>query len=108
MPQTPLHDGGIIIENGRIVAAGCLFPLTRNPRINKSLGTRHRAALGLSDETDAMVIVVSEETGEVSLAKEGKLTRNIDRESLIKTLVHIFGQPKRPKLPFKNIFGKGK
>lgn len=106
MPHTPLHDGGIIIQNGRIVAAGCLFPLTQNPRISKSLGTRHRAAVGLTDETDALVIVVSEETGLVSLAREGKLTRDVDKESLIKTLNNVFGQSRRPSFPLKNIFSK--
>lgn len=108
MPHTPLHDGGIVIQNGRIIAAGCLFPLTRNPRISKSLGTRHRAAVGLTDETDALAIVVSEETGLVSLAREGKLIRNIDRESLTKILNNVFGQPKRPRLPFKSVFIKRK
>ncbi|MBL7085326.1 MAG: TIGR00159 family protein [Candidatus Omnitrophica bacterium] len=106
MPHTPLHDGGVVIENGRIIAAGCLFPLTRNPRISKSLGTRHRAAVGLTDETDALVIVVSEETGLVSLAREGKLVRNIDRESLTRVLNNVFGQPKRPRFKFKKIFLK--
>jgi diadenylate cyclase len=104
IPHTPLHDGGIIIQNGRIIAAGCLFPLTQNPKISKTLGTRHRAAVGLTDETDALVIVISEETGVVSLAKEGKLTRGIDKESLIRSLNSIFGQPKRVNIPFKNIF----
>ena len=104
MPYTPLHDGGIVIQSGRIVAAGCLFPLTQNPKISKSLGTRHRAAVGLTDETDAFVIVVSEETGLVSLVREGKLMRNIDKESLTKMLNNVFGQPKRPKFSFKNIF----
>ena len=106
MPHTPLHDGGVVIENGRIIAAGCLFPLTRNPRISKSLGTRHRAAVGLTDETDALVIVVSEETGLVSLAREGKLVRNIDRESLTRVLNNVFSQPKRPRFKFKKIFLK--
>ncbi len=104
MPYTPLHDGGIVIQSGRIVAAGCLFPLTQNPKISKTLGTRHRAAVGLTDETDALVIVVSEETGLVSLAREGKLIRNIDRESLNKLLDNIFGQPKRQRSRFRNIF----
>ena len=104
MPYTSLHDGGIVIQNGRIVAAGCLFPLTQNPKISKTLGTRHRAAVGLTDETDALVIVVSEETGLVSLAREGKLIRNIDRESLARILNNVFGQPKRPRSTFKNIF----
>lgn len=108
MPHTPLHDGGIIIQNGRIVAAGCLFPLTQNPKISKSLGTRHRAAVGLTDETDALVIVVSEETGLVSLAREGRLIRSIDRESLIKALNNVLGPSKRPRLPFKNLLFKRK
>jgi diadenylate cyclase len=100
MPHTPLHDGGIIIENGRIIAAGCLFPLTENPKISKHLGTRHRAAVGLTDETDAVVIVVSEETGIVSLAKEGRLSRDIKKEDLTKVLANILGQPKKPKFSF--------
>ncbi|MCQ9208075.1 MAG: diadenylate cyclase CdaA [Omnitrophica bacterium] len=106
MPHTPLHDGGIVIQNGRMVAAGCLFPLTHNPKVSKTLGTRHRAAVGLTDETDALVIVVSEETGTISLAREGRLTRNIDNESLTKALNSVFGSPKRPKFPFKRVFLK--
>jgi diadenylate cyclase len=108
MPHTPLHDGGIVIENGRISAAGCLFPLSQNPKISKALGTRHRAAVGLTEETDALVIVVSEETGTVSLTREGKLMRNIDKDFLIKTLNNVFGQPKRTQFPFKNILAKKK
>jgi len=105
MPHTPLHDGGIVIQSGRLIAAGCLFPLTRNPKISKSLGTRHRAAVGLSDETDALIIVISEETGMVSLAREGKLNRNIDGESLTKALNKVFGQPSSSKTSiFKKIF----
>ncbi|MFC1632136.1 diadenylate cyclase CdaA [Candidatus Omnitrophota bacterium] len=108
MPHTPLHDGGVIIENGRIVAAGCLFPLTRNPKISKTLGTRHRAAVGLTDETDALVIVVSEETGMVSLAREGKLIREIERNALFKTLNHVYAQPPRPRFSLKKIFTRKK
>ncbi len=70
-PTTSLHDGGIIISGQRLEAAACLFPLTQNPHIPKTMGTRHRAALGLSEETDAVVLVVSEETGAISLAIEG-------------------------------------
>ncbi|MBN3038920.1 MAG: diadenylate cyclase CdaA [Candidatus Omnitrophica bacterium] len=103
MPHTPLHDGGIVIQNGRIIAAGCLFPLTENPKISKNLGTRHRAAVGLTDETDAFVVVVSEETGTVSLAREGKLSRDIDKESLSKALSVILGQPKRVKLSINKL-----
>lgn len=108
MPHTPLHDGGIIIQSGRIVAAGCLFPLTQNPRINSALGTRHRAAVGLTDETDALVIVVSEETGIVSLARDGKLTRDIDRESLLKVLDTLSTQPRKIKFPFRSSLFKRK
>ena len=103
MPHTPLHDGGIVIQDGRIVAAGCLFPLTRNPRIAKALGTRHRAAVGLTDETDALVVVVSEETGAVSLAREGKLTRAVDKESLTRILNNAFVQPRKPKFSWKHL-----
>ncbi|MCK5306848.1 MAG: diadenylate cyclase CdaA [Candidatus Omnitrophica bacterium] len=91
VPHTPLHDGGIIIRNGRIQAAGCLFPLIENPKISKTLGTRHRAALGLSQETDAVVVVVSEETGAVSLAVSGKLIRNLDEKGLRKSLDKLYG-----------------
>jgi len=86
MPNTPLHDGGIIIQEARIVAAGCLFPLTQEAHITKTLGTRHRAAIGLSEETDSIVVVVSEETGTISVAVGGKLSRDLDKEGLTKTL----------------------
>lgn len=108
LPHSPLHDGGVVIQNGRMIAAGCLFPLTQNPKISKTLGTRHRAAVGLSDETDALILVVSEETGMVSYAREGKLIRDIDRESLVKILNSVFGQPRRPKFSFPNILLKRK
>ncbi|NQT06247.1 MAG: TIGR00159 family protein [Candidatus Omnitrophica bacterium] len=96
MPNTPLHDGGIVIEEDRIVAAGCLFPLTQEAHITKTLGTRHRAAIGLSEETDAIVVVVSEETGNISIAISGKLTRDLNREDLIKSLGNLY-RPKRRK-----------
>lgn len=95
MPNTPLHDGGVIIREDRIVAAGCLFPLTDNPKISKTLGTRHRAAIGLTEETDAIVIVVSEETGIMSLAFDGKLIRNLDEKRLIKVLKSFYSPQKR-------------
>lgn len=94
MPNTPLHDGGIIISGNRIAAAGCLFPLTQNPKVSKTLGTRHRAALGLSEESDAIVIVISEETGGVSVAVNGRLTRDLDSDSLMRVLKNFFS-PKR-------------
>ncbi len=90
--KTPLHDGGVIIEGDHISAAACLFPLTQQPNIQKSVGTRHRAALGLSEETDAVVIVVSEETGRISLALDGKFVEDLDQETLKKLLrVRLIG-----------------
>ncbi|MBN1884811.1 MAG: diadenylate cyclase CdaA [Candidatus Krumholzibacteriota bacterium] len=90
-PPGPLHDGAVIIEKSRIVAAGCILPLSQNPRLVRSLGTRHRAGLGLSEESDAVVIIVSEETGLISLAHHGKLTRKLDINSLRNQLVGIIG-----------------
>lgn len=87
--NTPLHDGATIIINDRIAAAGCFLPLTNNNEINKNLGTRHRAALGISENSDALIIVVSEETGVISLAVNGKLTRNYDRSKLKNILIRI-------------------
>lgn len=80
--NTPLHDGATIIRGDRILASGCVLPLTNNNTINKKLGTRHRAAIGLSEISDAIVIIVSEETGIISLAINGRLTRNYDKEKL--------------------------
>ena len=89
IPNTPLHDGGVIICLDRIVVAGCLLPLSDNPKISRSLGTRHRAAIGLTEQTDAIVIVVSEETGTVSLAINGRLTRDLDEEGLERVLNNL-------------------
>ena len=87
-PNTPLHDGGVIIRNGRIIAAGCIFPLAQNPDLNRSLGTRHRAGVGLTEEIDALAIVVSEESGAVSLAHRGRLIRGINRARLERHLTN--------------------
>ncbi|MCR4402096.1 MAG: diadenylate cyclase CdaA [Firmicutes bacterium] len=81
-PNTPLHDGAAIIKGNRLVAAGCYLPLTENPAVSKRLGTRHRAALGISEQSDAAVVVVSEETGVISLAFNGKLARYLDEGAL--------------------------
>lgn len=89
MPHTPMHDGGVIIEGSKIKTAACLFPLTQNPDVSKTLGTRHRAALGLSEETDAVVIVISEENGWVSLVLRGELFRNLTAEDLRKKLIAL-------------------
>ncbi|MBQ3923432.1 MAG: diadenylate cyclase CdaA [Spirochaetales bacterium] len=79
---SPLHDGAVIIKNGKIAAAGCYLPVSGSTQISRDLGTRHRAALGMAEETDAIVVVVSEETGKISVAKEGKLFTNYDIDSL--------------------------
>jgi diadenylate cyclase len=86
MPFSPIHDGAVIISGGRIAAAQCFLPLTVNPRLEKVLGTRHRAALGLTEETDAVVIVLSEETGKVSAACEGKLYSRLEADELKRML----------------------
>jgi diadenylate cyclase len=85
-PGTPLHDGAVVIQERRLAAAGCLFPLTENPNVSKTMGTRHRAAIGLTEETDAICVVVSEETGTVSVAMRGQILRGLDAESLRKVL----------------------
>lgn len=113
MPNTPLHDGGVVIHGDRIVAAGCLFPLSQNPDISKMLGTRHRSALGLTEETDAVCVVVSEETGIISVANSGKLTRDLDRDRLINHLRALLYRPKKEKKPhvklsFNHFFNRKK
>ena len=97
MPNTPLHDGGVIISGDRISGAGCLFPLTQNSNISRTLGTRHRAGLGLNEETDAIVVIVSEETGSISVAAGGKLNQDLDKESLGKLLTNLFKPEKKKK-----------
>ncbi|PYZ91909.1 TIGR00159 family protein [Salipaludibacillus keqinensis] len=86
IPNTPLHDGAVILKNNEIMAAGCYLPLSENPFISKELGTRHRAALGVSEVTDSITIAVSEETGGISVTKNGELHRNLDEDALRKTL----------------------
>jgi diadenylate cyclase len=90
-PPSPLHDGAVILQNDRVVAAGCILPLTQDHRVSQALGTRHRAALGLSEETDAIVIVVSEETGTIGYAEGGKLHRKLDINTLRSDLLNAFG-----------------
>lgn len=87
VPNTPLHDGAVIISNNRITAAACILPLANDKEIAKELGTRHRAAIGISKETDAIAVVVSEETGKVSVAKDGTLIADINEETLKKLLI---------------------
>ena len=96
-PPGPLHDGALIIQQGRITAASVFLPLTQNPRMDPSLGTRHRAGVGVTEEFDAIAIIVSEERGQVSIAEGGALTRDLDESMLRKVLQNYLGRPKRPK-----------
>jgi len=88
-PGSPLHDMGVIIRQNRIVAAGCEFPLTQNPPLGPKYGARHRAALGLSEDSDALIIVVSEETGEISIAVEGRLVENLSIQQFRRVLTQM-------------------
>jgi diadenylate cyclase len=97
IPNTPLHDGAVIIRQNRIEAAGCYLPLSENPFISKELGTRHRAAIGVSEMSDAISVVVSEETGQVSLAINGLVVRDIKEESLISKLYEELKPQSRSK-----------
>lgn len=99
--NTPLHDGATIIRNDRIISSGCFLPLTSNNELNRALGTRHRAALGISENSDAIIIVVSEETGTISLAVNGNLTRNYDKARLKDILIRIIKKTQNRKLNFK-------
>ncbi|RDV38853.1 TIGR00159 family protein [Bradymonadaceae bacterium TMQ3] len=88
--QNPLHDGAVIIQKGRVSAAGCFLPLTINPRVEKTLGTRHRAGIGVTEDTDAAVAIVSEETGTISIAYEGELHRDLDANEMRSLLQKIY------------------
>ena len=98
-PASPLHDGAAIIQGDRVSAAACFLPLSVNPRLSRELGTRHRAALGLTEENDAVAIVVSEETGSISLALGGDLQRGISPEALRTRLRSLMGRRRRVRLP---------
>lgn len=93
-PRSPLHDGAVIIRGNQIVAAGCYLPLTDDPYLNKELGTRHRAGLGATEQSDAVAIIVSEETGIVSVAQSGILTRYLDEKKLRTILTDLCAPPK--------------
>ncbi|WP_069650815.1 diadenylate cyclase CdaA [Caloranaerobacter ferrireducens] len=90
IPNTPLHDGAVIIKDDIVKAAGCFLPLTENMNLSKDLGTRHRAALGVTEKSDALAIIVSEETGVISIADNGKLSRYVDIKTLEKILEDIY------------------
>ncbi len=97
--KSPLHDGAVIIRDGRVTSAGCFLPLTLDKDIDKELGTRHRAAMGITEETDAVAIVVSEETGTISLIRSGQFIRDLDSITLRQHLQEIFVPPPQ-KSPF--------
>ena len=88
VPKTPLHDGAVVISNNRIAAAACMLPLASSSDIAKELGTRHRAAIGISKESDSIAIVVSEETGRISVAKDGTLIADVREDALKKILIN--------------------
>jgi len=93
-PSAPLHDGGVVIDEATVIAASCLFPLSDNPSLEKTLGMRHRAAVGLSENSDSLVVAVSEENGSISLAINGQLTRNLTPNDLLTILK---GQLTKPR-----------
>ncbi|EGL16570.1 MULTISPECIES: diadenylate cyclase CdaA [unclassified Paenibacillus] len=102
IPNTPLHDGAVIIRNNQLMAAGCYLPLSENPFISKELGTRHRAAIGMSEVSDAVCLIVSEETGQISLSLNGQVVRDIKEESLISKLFdELKPKAKDRQNPFK-------
>lgn len=106
---SPLHDGAAIISADRIAAAACFLPLSQDPDIDKRFGTRHRAAVGLTEETDAVVVIVSEETGHIQLVTGGKITTNLDEDTLFKNLsvmLNLISRPERLSNRFKGWLGK--
>jgi diadenylate cyclase len=93
-PKSPLHDGCVVVQGDQILAAGCILPLTQDPRLSRTLGTRHRAAIGITEESDCEVLVVSEETGTVSYAVGGQLTRNLTPDTLRNALTATYERQK--------------
>jgi diadenylate cyclase len=93
-PKSPLHDGAVIIKNNRLMAAGCLLPLSSNKYISKELGTRHRAAMGMTESSDSLIVIVSEETGAISMAIEGKLQRFLDTTTLRELMIQALDKEK--------------
>lgn len=98
-PEDPLHDGAVIIQGGRIAAASCFLPLTLNPRLSRDLGSRHRAAIGISEETDAVAVVVSEETGTISVVEDGRIRRKLDAATLTQRLKELLAPPEPEEEP---------
>lgn len=115
VPDSPIHDGAVIITGGRIAAAGCFLPLSTEPNIDKRYGTRHRAAIGLTEETDAIVVLISEEAGAVHLVKNGKITMNLSLQELKQSLIALLGissgpvnVPRRLRGWIQSVRGKGR
>lgn len=106
-PHTPLHDGGVIISGDRICAAGCLFPLSQKEELSKTLGTRHRAAIGITEETDAVVVVVSEETGAISVAYNGRLRRGLSEDRLRRVLLSMLSRERTGLAKFREKLQSG-
>lgn len=102
--HTNLHDGAVIIRDERVLAASCMLPLSENPDIDRDLGTRHRAALGVTESTDAIALVVSEETGSISVAHNGRLIRNLDEGNLNRLLTNLY-TGRNPNSPMRRLFG---
>lgn len=96
IPNTPLHDGAVVVRGRRLVSAGCFLPLTENRNLDKELGTRHRAALGVTEQSDAVAVVVSEETGKISIAVDGVLTRDLSENALFELLTTLL-TPRRTR-----------
>ena len=104
-PNSPLHDGAVIIQKERVVSAGCILPLSDSVNLSKELGTRHRAALGMVEHADALVIIVSEETGAISMAMNGKLSRFLDGDTLMSIIKSTFNEPTEKKVsPFVKLW----
>jgi diadenylate cyclase len=106
LPYSPLHDGAVFIQGNRVVAAGCFLPLSRNTQIGRTLGTRHRAALGIAEETDAVAVVVSEETGRMSIAVDGRLESLPDVETVRARLHDLLGGAAEPARPARSLAGR--
>ena len=102
--NTNLHDGAVILRDERVLAASCMLPLSENPDVDRDLGTRHRAALGVTESTDAIAIVVSEETGGISVAHNGRLIRNLDEGNLNRLLTNLY-TGHTPSSPMRRLLG---
>ena len=105
-PHTPTHDGAVIVQGDLIVAAGCVLPLSRRPEIDKTLGTRHRAGLGITESTDAVALIISEEKAQVSIARSGKIISNLSRVQLLQNLEELFIKEEEEKSGQKSWLAK--